>query len=431
MPAPFSHTIARLLSAGWHLAFSEPPPEGLLRHLDRMLFFGSGMIAARILAALAQILIGRILGQTHYGELTIIILLAGYFSLPITGGWGLAFARVVAVQSDSGKNLQALKALLSISLFFGLVVGIGLYALRDPMSAWLKIDRTLMNLALPMTLLYAWWLLAKQIAQAFQAWGTYIAIDLGWATILLGTTTLLISSGHTELLPICTAFLSAYFLSGLAAGKWVLRSLGTGPALAFARPIIQHGGFLLLNGMIGVAAYSIDRILLQRFLGAREVGLYQAHFLATYGLIGAMMTMVLTYAFPLFCRDDSNLLRQTLRRFTRLQYAFTLPASAAVGTAALWLYGYPVSWPLFACLCLFGSIQFHGQVKAWYIASKGTDATRQVLGSQVLFLAINIMLLCGLARRLGIVAGGISLLVAALAALFYLIRTENRLAHHG
>jgi O-antigen/teichoic acid export membrane protein len=427
MPIPFNHIVARLLSTVWYLAFKEPPPEGLLRHLDRMLFFGAGMIAARILSAVTQILLGRTLGQTRYGELTIIVLLASYFSLPISSGWGAAFARIVAVQSDPRKNFQALRSLLLIALGCGLAVSLGLYAFRGPMGAWLHIDRRLMDLTLLMSLFYAWWSLAKQIAQALQAWRTYVAVDLGWAVIALGLVILLVVVGRTELAAICAVFWIGYFCSGMAAAKFVVKSFGTGSALTFAGPILQHGGLMLLNGLTGVAAYSIDRILLQYFLGAREVGLYQAHFLATYGLVGSLMTLMLTYAFPLFCRDDRNLLRQTLRRITRLQYAFTLAASAVVGIVALWLYGYPVSLPLFACLCLFGSIQFHGQVKAWYIASKGAAATRQVLGSQVIFLLVNIALLSGLARRLGITAGGISLLVAALAALFYLIRTERRL----
>ncbi|MFZ1985258.1 MAG: oligosaccharide flippase family protein [Desulfatitalea sp.] len=430
MPTAFSHTVARLLSAGWYLAFKEPPPEGLLRHLDRMLFFGSGMIAARILSAVTQILLGRTLGQTHYGELTIIMLLAGYLSLPISSGWASAFARIVAVQSDPRKSFQALRSLLLIAFGCGLAVGLGAYAFRDPIGTWLHIDRRLMDLTLMMSLFYAWWSLAKQIAQALQDWRTYVAADLGWAIIVLGLFTLLVGIGRAELAAICFVFWAAYFCAGLAAGKFVVKSFGTGSALTFAGPMLQHGGLMLLNGLIGVAAYSVDRILLQYFLGAQEVGLYQAHFLATYGLVGSLMTLVLTYAFPLFCRDDRNLLPQTLRRFTRLQYAFTLAPSAVVGTAALWLYGYPMSLPLFACLCLFGSIQFHGQIKAWYIASKGAAATRRVLGSQVIFLFVNIVLLFGLARRLGIVAGGISLLVAALAALLFLIRTEKKLARH-
>jgi teichuronic acid exporter len=428
MPIPLSNTLARLLATAWRLAFREPLPEGLHQHLDRLLFFGTGMLSARMLSALAQILMGRILGPTYYGELTIVILLAGYFSLPITGGWGLAFTRVVATQGDPKRSYQALKALLLICFCFAAAVALGLYLLRGPLGDLLNLKLALMNLTVLMSLLYAWWLLAKQVAQAFQAWGTYIAVDLGWAIILLVLAAVLMVLGRAELTAICTAFLAAYFLAGLLAGKWVRRSIGTGPALAFVRPILQHGGFLLLNGIIGAAAYSIDRLLLQRLLGPQEVGLYQAHFLAIFGLVSSLMTLVLTYAFPLFCRDDHSGMHQTLKRFARLQYPFTLTLSALVGIAGLWLYGYPISTPLFICFCLFGGIQFHTQIKAWYIASKGPAATRRVLGSQVLFLGVAVLLLMAMVERLGMVAGGLSLLIASLIALFYLSWIEKKLS---
>jgi O-antigen/teichoic acid export membrane protein len=292
----------------------------------------------------------------------------------------------------------------------------------------LNLRLPLMNLTLLMCLLYAWWILAKQVAQAFQAWGTYIAVDLGWAAMLLALTLVLTLLGRTDLTSICAIFLTTYFLSGLAAAPFARRSSGTGPPLPFVRPILQHGGFLLLNGIISAAAYGIDRILLQRLLGPQEVGLYQAHLLTIYGLVSSLMTLVLTYAFPLFCRDDSNAMRRTLRRISWLQYPFTLLASALVGFTGLWLYGYPISAPLFICLCLFGAIQFHAQIKAWYISSKGAAATGRVLGSQVLFLGVTVLLLWGLVGRFGIVAGGLSQLISSLIALVYLTRIEATLA---
>jgi O-antigen/teichoic acid export membrane protein len=428
MPIPFSDNLTRLLSAGWRIVFKEPLPEGIGQHLDRLLYFGAGMLSARILSAVVQILLGRTLGPTHYGELTIVTLLAGYLSLPIAGGWGLAFTRVAATQDDPKKSYQALKALLLICLGFGLAVAAGAYLLRDAIGAWLNLSRPLMNLTLFMSLLYAGWILAKQIAQAFQSWGTYIVVDLGWAATLLVLVIVLTMLGRSEVTTIGAAFLGAYLLSSLAIGPRVRRIMGTGPALEFTRPILQHGGFLLLNSVIGISAYSIDRVLLQRFLGPEEVGLYQAHFISIYGLVISLMTLVLTYAFPLFCRDDRNAMGQNLKRIGWLQYPFTLMLSALVGLAGLYLYDYPISAPLFICFCLFGSIQFHGQIKAWYLSSKGAAATRRVLGSQVLYLAADVLLLMGLVGRLGMLAGGVSLLGASVAALVYLNHIEKELA---
>jgi O-antigen/teichoic acid export membrane protein len=182
---------------------------------------------------------------------------------------------------------------------------------------------------------------------------------------------------------------------------------------------------MLLSGLVTVSTYSMDRIIIQKSLGPESVGLYQAHFLATFGVVSALMTILITYLFPLFCRDDNGHLHRNLGRLSLLQYPVTILLSAAVGRGVLWLYGYPLCLPLLVCLTLFGAVQFHVQMKAWYLSSKGANTALIALGSQLTFLILNAMILVVLVDRLGIISGGIALLAAALGSLLYLICSKS------
>ena len=182
---------------------------------------------------------------------------------------------------------------------------------------------------------------------------------------------------------------------------------------------------MLLSGLVTVSTYSLDRIIIHKTLGPESVGLYQAHFLATFGIISAMMTILLAYLFPLFCRDESDGLRRSVGRFSLLQYPATMALSAVAGRGVLWLYGYPLSLPLFVCLTVFGAVQFHVQMKAWYLSSQGADAALVALGSQLTFLVLNAITLVALVGRWGIISGGIALLAAAFGSLLFLACSKS------
>jgi O-antigen/teichoic acid export membrane protein len=138
------------------------------------------------------------------------------------------------------------------------------------------------------------------------------------------------------------------------------------------------------------------------------------------------MTIIITYAFPLFCRDDSRQLQGQLKRISIIQYPITLLISLGLGAVVLWLYQYPVSLALYLCLSLFCAVQFHSQIKAWYFAGQGTDATRRLLGAQILSLCVNVAVLLILVPHVGVLSGGIALLAAGCAMLGYLYHLEKR-----
>jgi len=413
----------------WQLVFKRPASEEAVCQMRRFFLFGLGMMAARITSIATQILLGRELGPVLYGKITIIILLSSYFSMPMINGWGLAFIKIASSGTDRAKKLEALKSFMIVALLFTLITSFGLTILRVPLAKWLEIDNRMMDLTIVMTLLYAWWIFSKQVAQGFNDWHTYIAVENSWALIVLLGAIVAIFMFQADLVTISTVFFTGYFLAGFGVSKSALEALFQKINFHYVRSITSHGWILLVNGLVGVATFSIDRILINRSLGAGEVGIYQAHFLATYGVISAIITIILTYVFPIFCQDKNNYIHSMLNQLTKIQYPVTIVLSALTGVTILWLYSYPVSVTLFSCLCLFNALQFHMQLKVWYISSKGANASKGVLLSQLIFLVVNVSILMALVRDLGIVAGGISLVGGSLASLLCLAKTERTQLH--
>ncbi len=347
MPHSITRAVRQTLSHLWHMVFREPAPEAVLGHIERFLFFGIGMVAVKLVSAGAQVFVGRVLGPAGYGQLTVVLLLAGYFAVPIVGGWGLAFTRIAAQETEPKARLAALNSLLIVSLVLCVLVCGILIVLRRYLVIWLSLDLRLVHWTIATTLLYAWWVLARQIAQAFQAWRTYLAVEMILSVSLLVVVLVLVWGDRAGLFPVLTAFWAAYALAGLGAAGFMARAVRLGAVLTHIKPILRHGGFMLLTGLVTLSTYSLDRIILHKRLGPESVGLYQAHFMATFGIVSALLAIVLTYLFPLFCRDGSGGWRRSVERLSLLQYPVTVALSLIVGRFAMWLYDYPLSVPLF------------------------------------------------------------------------------------
>jgi len=403
-------------------------PDVVLK-IARFMIFGTGMVAAKILSVGVQILMGRKLGPEMYGQITLITLLASYFAMPMVNGWGLAFVKISSRTEGKNIQLQAVKSLLLVFLLCGTATTILLLLLQNTLSTWLDVSSSMMQLSIIMTLFYAWWLLAKQIIQGFQQWGMYIAIENICAIVLFIGITFLLMQPDITLPAVIFVFLAGYLLSGLVVGKTLVYALFQTTNKGFTKDILSHGVVLLLNGLVGVATFSIDRIFINKALGSEEVGIYQAHFLATYGIMGAFMTILLTYIFPIFCRDDQHTIHNMISKWSKIQYPATIFFSLIIGIVVLRLYKYPISYPLFGCLCLFNAIQFHVQLKIWYIASKGVNASKITLKAQIIFLIVNVITLLLTIHQTGIIAGGISLLIASSMSLIYLLSNTQIFIH--
>ncbi|RWX45196.1 Membrane protein involved in the export of O-antigen and teichoic acid [Candidatus Electrothrix aarhusensis] len=416
--------IIDLITRSWKIIFHADPSPEAIQQARKFLTFGVGMVFARFLSTASQIIMGREFGPEVYGQITMILLISSYFAMPISNGWGLVFTKIAAQDPDRVKRSQALKSLLLIVSLSCLLTVTLLFFLQRPLASVLGIDTRMMQLSLGMTVCYAWWILTKQIAQGFQNWHQYVVIENIWALLVLAGLVVLIVWSKCDLVTVSGTFFIGYLLSGIVVLKKIWQSFFVKIRREYVKDISSHGSFLLLNGLVGVATFSIDRVLLNRSLGVEEVGIYQAHFLSTYGIMSAFMTILITYIFPIFCRNNN--MQVVLNKINKIQYPVTVLISIIIGGLVLWMYSYPVSLALFGSLCLFNAVQFHVQLKTWYLASRGVSESKILFQSQLIFLSVNVLMLITLIENIGIVAGGVSLLIAACSSLAYLIRSEHR-----
>jgi O-antigen/teichoic acid export membrane protein len=294
------------------------------------------------------------------------------------------------------------------------------------LAAMIGINPDVMFLTIVVTVATAWWFFSKQIAQAFQAWRQYVVIENAWAVSVLLLVVLFALFANVKDERLLWAFVIGYLVSTYPALSRVLRSIRTATASKYVRAITLRGTMLLSNGVLGLLAFSIDRIFIHRALGATDVGYYQAHFLATFGIISTLTAIFVTYIFPIFCQTENARLRPLLDHFARIAYPLVFACSLLLGLLVVSLYQYPLVFELLVVLSLFCAVQFHVQLKNWQMASKGISATGVLVVSQAIFLSVNIVVLIFLLDKIEILAGGVALLLASVFSIAFLMFMESR-----
>lgn len=397
--------------------------------LREAITFGALMGIAKILSMIAQIMIGRHLGPALYGELTVIMILANYLSIPMINGWGLAYVRLVSAVDAEEKHeysIRSLKPLLLITIAASLVTTLVLYLWRKWLCAALGVTHETLILAMTLAMLTAWFNLAKQVFQATQDWRIFNAIELSWALALILGVAFSIAVLNLDTQSAALIFIFAYLASGMFAVKRLLKSLFTPIYASDLRELSVHGALLFSSAILSSLAFGLDRLLINHVLDSTEVGIYQAHFFSTYGTISTLSTIILTYLFPLFSQKDSSSKQISIPgEWVIFSYPTIFLLSVSSGFILMSAYGYPIDWSLIILFCIFNCLQFHSQLLAWRIAGAGPAKTRLVVVSQLAFLLASLIVLAFTITHLGALAGALSLISASAITLLILIASGN------
>lgn len=392
--------------------------------------FGAGLVVAKAVSVAAQVMLGRVWGPDDYGRITIIIIIAHYLAIPMANGWSTAYVRM-RTSGDEEVAGEALNALLKVFFVASLAVAVLYLSTSSHLQSFLNLSPRHAPATLAIAFAYAAFLLAKSWAQANQDWRRYVAMDITSTSTLLALIAVCALLGSVSVKAVIIAFTMAYATAMLWSLSGVAHALRSGTRKHALKGLLSHGAPLVLNALVGTLAFSLDRLLIQRSLGAADVGIYQAHFLATYGVISALTTATYTYLFPRLCADPNHPMTRLPRAIVSWCYILVFFACIATGVLLLWAYRYPLSIPTLIALSLFNAVHFHSQMKAWTLASRGALSSWLVLGGHVLFLFVNLAALLLLIGRIGIAAGGIALLLGACIALLFMTLTEQRVARHA
>lgn len=270
----------------------------------------------------ALAIVARVLTPADYGLVAMVITVTSF--LTVFGDLGLSY---VTIQRPEISQAQ-LSALFWANVAFGLALGI-ITAALSPAMVWFYREPQLLWLTLVLATNFPLAALGVQHQAILQRNMQFLRFGLVQisgtvAGSIVGVVLALLGYGYWALViqSLTTAFVAT--AAAWMAVRWLPGAPRRCPEL---RSMLGFGGRLTAHGMIGYLSLNFDKLLLGRFAGPLQLGLYSTPYSLLGRLMGLSAYSVGQAAVPAMSRAqaDSDLMRQTYRRMLQLTGLLGLP----------------------------------------------------------------------------------------------------------
>lgn len=338
-------------------------------------FFG-GIIAAGIMLVL-NILAGRWLGPVEYGKYSLVIAISSIMIIPMTLGIDTAITYYVAKSSsDAEKKSIVRSSLWVIAISITLVSCLILFFYPD-VSESLHVEKSVLVMGIVFSIFLAARNVLDSAIKGFHFFKYQSLIRVTEAVIVLAM--FLVFAGQYRLTfeSYVFAMLAGYVLMILAVA-FRLKDVFAFDT-TYTGKVISYGGYAIVGSLFGIMTNSADKILVNKYLGQEQLGLYNAYMTASFLLIGQLSALFINVFFPYLASVTNQ--GAILKKLNKLALIFSLPALIALGLIVwlvMTLFGeaYTIDWLLIVEFSLLGIMTMYFTALWWLIAASGAKGIR-------------------------------------------------------
>jgi len=320
--------------------------------------FLSGSVSAIVVLAV-NIIAGRLMGPEEYGKYNLILVISSYLLVPIYLGLDLASVRAIARSKDQkevGKNVTS-----SITfVVFSTIIVISLISIfQKPVAALFSTNTQLLKYAL----FFTSFLVVKTILDCCVR-GIKL-FKQQFKGRLLETVLVLVAfvmiflvaqkqnyASYVYVLSVGAVALSLYYIMSLK------KYLGSFSFLKIKEQL-SYGKFFALTATLTTVFVSLDKLLINKYLTAYDLGLYVAYYTVSVALVLQIATMFTNVFFPSIAKDMNKAVFSKIERLMYLGFVPLLAVIIVLVFLLMKLFGkkYGIQLDLILIFGLLGTIQ--------------------------------------------------------------------------
>lgn len=374
--------------------------KAVFRDLSWSLFGG---VASAAFLLFATVLAGRLLGPTEYGKFAAIAAVAEIISVFLIFGIDKSGMRHIAMQQD--RNVRAQLITFSLLFFCGTTALVLLvyWAASPLLSKLLSFSTIFLALAFAYAFIHSLRLISNNIIRSIDAYKFQAFIRLAEAMLILSAFLLFYFvfphfgktfMNYTTAIMAATLFAAIMFL--LRFRKYITTTLTD---RALFREELSHAKVYFLAAILGILFGSLDRIVIGKYLGFHDLGIYAAYSTVALNFTAQLNSVMGNVFFPMFSRKLSEF-RTVLLRVDRMSLWAVIPLSVVVATVIVIVmrffgaaYELKISYIISFSLLAVARMIFSFNAMLVDVYSKKTLKIAMILGnlSNILFAGIFLL----------------------------------------
>jgi len=424
-------TFMQLTTFGYERIFHEKMSDEVKRFFKNLSYVGFGTIIATVFSFTFNILAGRILGPSRYGEFTLVQSVAMFLYIPMLLGFNTAMVKYNAEKEDYNRQ-RSIISTTYILVFICTIVSIFVYYLFSPqISNLFSVSREKFYLSVVFAVLFVFYTLTINTFRGLHQMKKYAIFQPIYSAILLSAFSVFIFLNFISFKSMVFSMYLAYGITGGIILAFIRKYLRFEFDKHWAGRLAGYGSYAIIGGVSYVFYTNVDKILINTYMTVADVGIYRAYYFASVGIAGLFFGIFKTVFFPAASKcDDKKTIFKKIGRFTPYLIGFGLPLIVISEFVILKLYGggYPINFSLMLLFSIVSILIVYYGIYDWAFCSEGMTGVKLVNISTIIIAIINIPLNIFLIPRIGLLGAIASTAIAFFIGICFLLSFKRRIS---
>ena len=412
--------------------FHEKMSDEVRKFFKNLSYVAFGTIIGTIFSFTFNILAGRILGPSGYGEFTLVRSVAMFLYIPMTLGVGTAMVKYNAEKKEDFERQSEIISTTFILASFFTISTLILYSLfSSQLSRIFSISNEIFYLSVIFTLLFVIYTLTTKTLMGLHRMKIHAILQPIFSFILLSSFLFFI---FNNLISFRSAVFSMCIAYGLIGGSILIilrRYIKFEFNRRWADKLVGYGKYALIGGVSFVFYTNIDRILINKYLTVVDVGVYGAYYYASMGISGLFLGIFNTVFFPIASKyEDKEGIFKKINRSIPYLIGLGLPLIILSEFVILKLYGgeYPIDLSLMLLFAIVSILIVCYGLYDWTFCSEGVTGVKLVTIATVVIAIIDITLNIYLIPHFGLFGAITSTAIAFFVGICCLLLFKRRIS---
>lgn len=418
----FKDKIIDILEKIYCKFFKTKPTKEIRIFIESLLFVFIATGISKGLLFIMNILGGRILGSTTYGEYTLVVSVSAFLAIPVGLGVLGGVLKVLAETDNEKRRKTIISTAIRYIAISTVAFSIIYILLFRQLATVFQIGSNLFLLSIALMATAIGLALYESIIQGLHRQKSWSQITLTTYIISAVAFAFLLINGETGilLLFIPTILINIIFV---VIGIYILRkyhSISIFDKSSF-RDMFMYGIYVLIITVATTFLGNVDKIMLNFYKGAASVGLYQAYYFSSIMILGVISGVFIKVFFPTAVKlKDPKGMTKKLDKLLLFAVPVVTILTPLIMYVVLFLYNYPFN---ILTTLIFSLITAINLLSIMYVSLLNAQGEKQIKKMTVGFIfafLLNIALNAVLIPSLGIngaaIATGISFLFLGIYA---------------
>jgi len=425
-----SRIFIRFITFSYERIFHERMSYGVKSFIKNLSYVGFGTIIATIFLFTFNILAGRILGPSGYGEFTIIQSVAMFLYIPMLMALNIAMVKYNAEIENLKRQQAIISTTYFLVFFFTIISMIFYYLFSSQISSLFSVSLDVFYLSVVYAVLFIFYSLAISTLRSLHEMKKIALFQPVYAIIVLSAFLIFIFINFISFKSMIFSICLAYGITGGVILIFIRKYIRLEFDWSWSEKLAKYSAYAIIGAIAFEFYTNIDKILINMYMDIEDVGIYRVYYFASINIAGLFFGIFNVVYFPIISKYNNRVaLFKGINKIIPYLFGFGLPFIFLSEFVILKLYGgkYPMDFSLMILFAIVSILIVYYGIYDWTFCSEGATGVKLVSLSTLIMAIINITLNVYLIPRIGLFGAISSTAITFVVGIYFLSLFKNRI----